>query len=100
MRQSHRVPIPLLLCVKLFLLFAAFLAIRSIANLRFSEEVLIYDLIWLDAWALAFVAVLVAAWYSPVSKTVRAWIMMSIFLIAVMPGSRAALSSMSRPKTS
>lgn len=75
MRQSHRVPIPLLLCVKLFLLFAAFLAVRSFANLRFSEEVLIYDLIWLDAWALAFVAVLVAAWYSPVSKTVRARIM-------------------------
>jgi len=46
----------------LYLLLGAYLFVRSLPYREFSEERYIYDLIWLDAWALIFLAVVIAIW--------------------------------------
>ncbi len=50
-----------------FYLFKYALPVKS-----FSEELLIYDTIWLDAWSLGFVLVCAAIWLSPLSGRTKA----------------------------
>ena len=55
-----------------FLLFGAFLFQYSSATKIFSEKLLIYDTIWLDAWSLAFVLINVVLWLSRLSGRTKA----------------------------
>ncbi len=50
-----------------FVLFGLYLFVRSFPCRAFSEVDLIYDLIWMDAWAVAFFAVVVIIWASRVA---------------------------------
>ncbi len=46
----------------LFLGFAVYLFFRCQPRLSYTEERFVFDLIWLDAWSIAFVAALVVVW--------------------------------------
>jgi len=56
----------------LYLLFGVAMFWHSFPRRVFSEEAYIYDLIWLDAWAVAFILVAVFIWYARMSESRRA----------------------------
>ena len=51
--------------VLLYLAFGILLFVRSFPLRAFDQERLIYDLIWLDGWSLAFVTIVVILWRAP-----------------------------------
>jgi hypothetical protein len=55
-----------------FLLLGVYLFRYALPVKPFSEELLIYDTIWLDAWSLGFVLVCAAIWLSPFSGRAKA----------------------------
>jgi hypothetical protein len=57
-----------------FLLLGLYLFRYALPTKPFSEELLIYDTIWLDAWSLGFVLVCAAIWLCPMSGRSKAWL--------------------------
>jgi hypothetical protein len=55
-----------------YLLLAGYLLIYSLPERAFSEEGLIYDTIWLDAWSLAFILVNAVLWLSKLNWRAKA----------------------------
>ena len=51
-----------LLFTLIFVAFGGYLLLHARPLREFSEESLIYDLIWLDAWGLSFVALIALVW--------------------------------------
>ena len=67
-----------------FILFGLALFVYSHSPKPFSEELLIFDLMWLDGWALAFFFVTVLIWQTVSNinvKVVISLLLMSIFLV-------------------
>lgn len=64
----------LTLCAVVYTAIGVVMFAVAFANSRFTEEGLIYDLIRLDVWALSFLFMLGAAWFSRVSASARSWI--------------------------
>lgn len=72
---------PLIFVTLVFLRLAIYLLTESFNLKPFSEELLIYDLIWLDGWALLFYFSLVVVWISRISRRSKA--RMIVALLAV-----------------
>ncbi|HUV29942.1 MAG TPA: hypothetical protein VMY05_02460 [Acidobacteriota bacterium] len=60
----------------LFAVFAVFLFARSFPARRFTENGLIYDLIWMDAWAVMFFAAVIAVWVARLRWRARVLILL------------------------
>ena len=58
----------------LFLALGAYLLKYSTVPRHFSDETLIYDAIWLDAWSLGFVLALAIIWVSDLGWQAKAWL--------------------------
>ncbi|UCD18249.1 MAG: arabinofuranosyltransferase, partial [Candidatus Zixiibacteriota bacterium] len=67
--------------VSLLLLFAFYLFLYSLPGKRFSEELLITDMIWLDAWGLASYMVLVVVWAAKMHWRLKARLLVAIFSV-------------------
>ncbi|UCC45703.1 MAG: arabinofuranosyltransferase [Candidatus Zixiibacteriota bacterium] len=65
----------------LFLVFGFYLFVRSMPYQDFSEERYIYDLIWLDAWALCFFAVVIVIWLAFRTWRARAFGILGAFSV-------------------
>ncbi|MBN2227634.1 MAG: arabinofuranosyltransferase [candidate division Zixibacteria bacterium] len=61
------------------LLFGVLLFLYALPEKDFSDELLITDCIWLDAWALAFFLVVVAVWMSGVSRKAKSRLLIGLF---------------------
>jgi len=69
-----------------YLIFGALLLAYSHPAKAFSEDLLITDLMWLDAWSLAFFLALITYWKCPCSTTKKSLVSLlylSLFLIVV-----------------
>lgn len=69
-----------------FVIFGIGLFVNSLSTKNFSEELLIYDLIWMDAWSLAFLGILIAFWSSKLGRNQKVIFcigLLSIYLVVV-----------------
>ncbi|HEX2896934.1 MAG TPA: arabinofuranosyltransferase, partial [candidate division Zixibacteria bacterium] len=67
-----------------FVIFGISLFVNSHSTKPFSEELLIYDLIWMDAWSLAFLGILITFWVSKLGrneKVIYCIGLLSIYLV-------------------
>ncbi|MCK4574324.1 MAG: hypothetical protein KAU36_08120, partial [candidate division Zixibacteria bacterium] len=72
---------PLILITLVFLRLGIYLLTGTIDPKPFTEELLIYDLIWLDGWALLFYFALVLVWVSKLTR--RSKVRLIVALLAV-----------------
>jgi hypothetical protein len=71
--------LPPALALVLFGTLGWYLFFQSLPDKEFTEELLVYDLLWMDCWSLSFFALVVMTWLAPLRWSVRAPLLIVAF---------------------